>query len=552
MANDSGTLLPIYVSEDGSTRLDPSVTPSGWQRLLAALAESYGKHVSDLERRSREPVSSNLAEFARSAPVLGPVTGAIESPSIGSVTNAGAQTLMAMGRPIQALQALGAGYGVAGAKDFGLLDMFGSSEAEARKKAPAKGVEVAKLPGLNDEDNATYAGIMGRLSAGDFSSGAERRALEAQAKIFTDKAGVAGQRQAELEAAQAAAKEAEYNSKVDTANKSFANEMSRDRRFADTEVGKVWDSTGGFAPGLLALGTGALMRAATGGRAGYLLPAGIGAAEGVVASQVPLAYDARNTPVENPERRAYAAKARDLPEGHPDKQRLADYAQTLPEANPLRQLASQELYDPVRFSERSALGALEGLVGGFSGAKLAALPGRALEGMAAVPGRMSTAAQMSRPPSPPEPIGGAGGNAQQPVSVRPPVGPTIAPPNPQPQPMPTAQGSRPVGYNKAQQGVARPLIDSDVAVGGPVPSANALENAYQAAGVKVPTTQKYSKNLNETQKLVSEMQARGMSGPEIVKALEALRNQGAGVLGLAGAGLMSPGILSRILDERQP
>jgi hypothetical protein len=49
--------------------------------------------------------------------------------------------------------------------------------------------------------------------------------------------------------------------------------------------------------------------------------------------------------------------------------------------------------------------------------------------------------------------------------------------------------------------------------------------------------------FNTTQKLVSEMQAKGMSGPEIVKALQALRANGTPILGLGAATLAGAGLM---------
>ena len=515
--------------------------PTGLERAMD-MATEYG------------PIPAKMATSVLMQPVRAgeSLADAVIDPSIPNATRAGVDTALAVAKPMAALKLLGAGYGAAGASDLGVPSLIDQAFAGRQKTPTKKAAPVAKLPGLSDEEQAAYAGIMARLASGEFGSGAERRALESQAGVFQKKAGVAAERAAELEAAKAAADRAEYDKKVGAANDAFNREMSRTRRFEDTEVGKVWDKTGGLAPGLLALGTGGLLRAATGGKLDYRAAAGLGAAEGAAASNIPLGYNALFTPPDNPERRAYEAKARELPQGHPQKEELTAYANTLPVANPIREIASAELYDPKKAGERALFGSIEGVVGGLTGAKLAALPGRALEGAAALPGRMSRAYYKSQAEAE-QARGGlleavaqnkaaTPGSAAQPARARPPEVPPLPPQDP---PLPPGRGTpahRPQSYSSAQKKVARALIDSEVGVGGAVPSQNALENAYAAAGIKTPTAMKYTDLLTGTQKLVADMQAQGMSGNQIVAALRALRENKGPVLGLAGGGMLAPGM----------
>src|SRR5688572_6843168 len=83
-------------------------------------------------------------------------------------------------RPLAGAGALGATYGAAIGADI-LPGMFGTPEAEAqsrnRQPAPAQ-PPAATLPGLNAEQQKLFNDTQKRISAGGFSSGAERRQLE--------------------------------------------------------------------------------------------------------------------------------------------------------------------------------------------------------------------------------------------------------------------------------------------------------------------------------------------------------------------------------------
>lgn len=526
----------------------------------------YASSRADFDRRTSQSLPDNLHEFVRGAPVIGPITRLIEEPSLGTATNAGTQTLLAFGQPLNALRVLGAGYGGAVASDLGLFGSLGAPPAEAKKSAKDKPIDVANLPGLSDEDNATYRGIMSRLSAGEFSNGAERRALESQAKIFTDKAGLAAQRSAELEAAKAVADKAEFDRQVGVAEAARDLERARDWRFTNTATGKMWQDTSGFGPFLAAAALSGLGRAVAGAatKTGDTVSKNVtaplieGALAGGASTNIPLAADAFFAPVANPEAMASAAYARELPDSHPKKQQAIAEAERLARTqptNPVREGASRELYDPLKAIERMGFGIIEGMGGGLAGANLMRLPNALAQGAAAMPGlaraswhksqALADAAMEARvrQQSPQGTIGGAGGNAQTPTSALPPAAPPNVLQDP-PLPPTSAQSQRAVGYGRAQQNIARPLIDSEVGIGAAVPSANALENAYRSAGVKPPTTKKYTTGLNETQKLVAEMQSRGMSGPDIVAALRAMREQGLPVLGIGGA-VAAPSIIDR-------
>lgn len=525
---------------------------------------------------------------------------ALVDPSIANVTDAGMQTALLAGRPMGAIKTLGAGYGAAVAKDAGLVPSGIDPAYAGRKGRQPEAPPVARLPGLTDEDQATYSGIMSRLAGGDFGSSAERRALEAQAKVFQDKAGAAGQEAIRLEAAKKAADQAEYDRSVRNAEAARDAELARNRRFSDTEVGKLWDKTGGLAPGALAFGTGMLTRAATGGRAGYLVPTAVGAAEGAVASNVPLAYNALFTEPDNPERRAYEAYARELPANHPRKTEWSAYAQNLPQANPIRATASAELYDPAKAAERAVYGALEGTVGGLAGAKAAALPGRLVEGAAAMPGRVRAAyqgANVAGDAAEAQAIEAAeklrqsrlsAVNVQQQTaeadalaqSVSPPAAsasPPMAAPAAQPIPQAAPQPQLPpplpaqnpsgnpliaptsnvadlsrIGYGAAQKNVVRPLITSEVAAGRPVPTMEAVSNALIDSGLPSPTIGAFPNKLETARAQVEAMRARGIPDSAIAATIGDLMKRGKGGLPVVAAGVGAGAMAASPDAEAEP
>jgi hypothetical protein len=152
--------------------------------------------------------------------------------------------------------------------------------------------------------------------------------------------------QRRLEESAKAKSQEEYTRRIDAAEAAKKREEARDVRFADTTTGQLYKKTAGITPFLFAAGTGALTRAAMKPSAlsNYALPIGAGAAEGLVAANLPLAADAYLvSPAVNPEREAYRAYARELPPDHPRRKEFMDYANGLPEEDPVRALAAKEL-----------------------------------------------------------------------------------------------------------------------------------------------------------------------------------------------------------------
>lgn len=329
---------------------------------------------------------------------------AAEDPSLANVTNAGVRTALTMGKfGTGGLFALG-GLGVAGARDAG---MFGT-EAAADDGAfdPLTPEQRKRLDLLTKKQDAQGGSLrkaerneLGTLREVEAGYRAKLGEAEAAKKQLADKA-----------------KQDEFNRSVTNAESVRDQELSRVRRFSDTEVGKVFEKMGGFAPVAAGAGAGALTRAAAGPATsllGKMAPSLSGATAGVTALNVPLAYNAFMTEPDNPEKAAYRAYARELPPEHPRKQEWTNYANSpaLPDKNPVREAAADELYDPWKIAERGLFGVLEGGLGGFAGGEAVQLLGR---GYNAATGRNvsasspTTSAVPEPAPMPPAPPAGNG------------------------------------------------------------------------------------------------------------------------------------------------
>jgi hypothetical protein len=349
--------------------LDPTPEQAAYLKAIMPQKEALG----DKWARAGQELSG-IPQVMRAGTAIGK---AVDEPSIPTATNAAVQTGFAAFRPGLALKALGSGYLAALLKEAGAFDGPSSAEAQVAKKGAAPKVV---MPGLTPEQQSFYDAADKRLRDDDFGSPADKRQVMQQMqelralsnKFVTDNA---DSERRLREKAKGDAQE-EYNRQVAGAEAARDKELGRDRRFADTVPGKVWSETGGLAPMAFGFAPGVINRAAYG--SGKLLPAmGEGAAAGAAAYQIPLAYDAFGTPVENPQKRAYEAYARELPPDHPRRQEWMDYAAKLPTANPLREAASSELYDPVKAVERSVAGGIEGGLGaalGYGGTHAVARP----------------------------------------------------------------------------------------------------------------------------------------------------------------------------------
>lgn len=295
------------------------------------------------------------------------IADALVDPSLANVTNAGVNTGLALMSPELTVASGLGGLGLAALRD---ADVIPSAEARRlRHPAPVDPVleKVKDDPSLLalyqqikiEQNNATrdYPGRNGDASR----AAAAARVQELQ-----------GQFSAAL-AKRDAAKQAIYDQQVTNALAARDVELGRDRRFSDTEVGKVYDKLGGYAPLVAGFVPGVVSRLAYGpaktlGNA--LLRDAEGITFGIGANNVPLAYNSFATEVDNPEQRAYAAYAYNLPDGHPDKVKAQAMADSLPKLNPVREESQEELYDPEKLKERAIMGGFEGWGGNRLGQML--------------------------------------------------------------------------------------------------------------------------------------------------------------------------------------
>ncbi len=350
-------------------------TQAGMPNAVASLPDpSFGEKSLDALLRYG-PMPAKLAvEIAKQPYYAGEALGdAAFDPTLPNITNAGFQTALALAQPMKGIGILGAGYGLAGASDAG-FSLFDEANAKPKKKSAAPESKVAELPGLTPEQQAEYVDIVRKIERGAFTSGAERRSLEKARDRLSDISAAyqttVMTNEATTKAETARKEREEYDRAVLTAEDARDKELGRVRRFSDTEVGKLFDKTGGFAPFAAATGLGMLSRGASGatkGLSGHAANIGGGAFAGAMVPNVPLAYNAFFTEPDNPERAAYMAYSRELPQGHPRKDEMATYAKGLPAANPVRTEAAKELYDPIKAMERMGLGAVEGVAGWYAG-----------------------------------------------------------------------------------------------------------------------------------------------------------------------------------------
>jgi hypothetical protein len=321
---------------------------------------------SAISAQNDQAVEQGIGDLVLGQPIraAGAIGEAFQNASLANVTNAGVQSALSVPtmRGLGAAVGIGsAGLGLAGASDMGLFDGGANAQSVKQDKAAA---ERAKA-----EAAKARAETEGKAAILRAEADAAKRAAETEAKRKAD----------ELAAQKASADFAEYNAAVSRADLA-KNEILADRpkKFKDTAVGELFDKLGVVAPGVVGAGTGAATRgglraAGVGNKLGLMAgPIATGILSGAAAANWPLGHELLVQPPENPEKKAYEAYARELPPTHPRKQEWTNYAERLPEANPARKVASEEFYDPVKLAERSAIGAVEGGLGGLMGAEIPA------------------------------------------------------------------------------------------------------------------------------------------------------------------------------------
>lgn len=294
---------------------------------------------------------------------------AVNDPSLANITNAGVQTGMAMMSPtLTTVSGLG-GLGLAALRDANFIP---SADAKNLRRAqPQPVVAAPPAPEPVDpvfekiKDDPSLIALYQQIKAEQNNATRDYPGRNGDASR-AEAAGRVKDLQGQFAAALAqrdAAKQGIYDQQVLNANSARDIELGRDRRFSDTEVGKVYDKLGGYAPLVAGFLPGVVSRLAYGPAktlGASLIRDAEGATFGIGANNVPLAYNSFSTEVDNPEQRAYEAYAYGLPDGHPDKIKAQQMADRLPKLNPIREQAQEELYDLYKFAERAGMGAFEG------------------------------------------------------------------------------------------------------------------------------------------------------------------------------------------------
>lgn len=305
----------------------------------------------------------------------------IEDPSLANATNVGMRGAVMALKPLAAVKIAAGGYGLAAARDLsgGLL-----SDAQAADD------------GLTSAQAKRLKQLQEMIGKGKWSSGAERRAIEDEAKGLRDiQAQFAAQNNAAAIGAKAKEKEqqqAEYDRAVQGAERMRDDIRATNRSFKDSEVGKIYEKTGGLTPAIAGLAGGMIGRMAHGGGASVKalgLPALEGTGAAFATMNAPLFYDAFSTPALNPERQALETYARELPPEHPRKQEFQTYAGQLPQLNPIRESARDELFSPTGNLRRLGASALEGGIAGITGGNMVPAARKALEGVGEIPGAIA-------------------------------------------------------------------------------------------------------------------------------------------------------------------
>lgn len=463
------------------------------------------------EIRNAEPQTNALLDaatmparmFVEQAQSAGGATAkAVDDPTLANVTNAGVQNALLLGRPVTAGVMGGVGLLEAARRDYA-PEIFPSATAQDDPLSPDQRRRLRQLSSRRD------------LTPG------QRDELASLNKIVTDvatrkaTAGIEGEEEGKR------LERERYDAQTRKAMAGRDAALARDRRFSDTEVGKVFNETGGLAPYIAGATFGAVSRLGTGpgtSTAGkvwnqYVEPALVGGLAGVGAANAPLIADAYVTSEPyNPVKEAYEVYARELPEGHPDKVKAAEFARAQQPANPRREQAQKELAD------RGLMGLIWPAIEGAGSGMVAS------QGVNAM-GRLGRAVGVADP----LPAGGPKGTPASGGQVAPggglvPVSPTPQPPGGSPQPV-QAQSFR--TYSQAPQDVRDEAFNSYLAtrnITGSPPPANATAGAMRSDlasnGINVPIT---PDRIRATEQAISEFIVANKREPRTPQDFAAVR-----------------------------
>jgi hypothetical protein len=335
------------------------------------------------------PAQAAVEQFDRAGTA---VADAYNDPSLANVTNAGAQTALAVGRPVAAGGILAAGMMEGARRDFA-PDIFSPANALTRKQTREQEMRDREAA-RQREAEANRIRLESEARRGEADAAAVREA-EAEKKRL------------ELQKQQEA--NAEYRRAVSRAESMRNEELAKKWSFSDSNMGQVFRESGGLAPMAFGALGGAAGRLLHGDRGNvlstYALPILEGAMAGVGAANAPVFADYLYAPKVNPDKAAAGVYGRELPPGHPRKQEYLNYAASegtpgaMPDANPVYKAAEDVVWN--EFPERFASGAFEGGGGGMLGATVGGLMdkgARSLGNALAAPFRGNA---LVRPPSGP-------------------------------------------------------------------------------------------------------------------------------------------------------
>lgn len=393
---------------------------------VGGLMPQSGAEAADVANDARSGIA--LMEALGIGPLYRSGKAASEGRPLEAVGNAATAAIPF--RPALGLGALGATYGAALGADA-LPSVPGMSQATAQTPAAQpmsndsnmlmslinqqSTLRAAATEAKNRMETERGSGEGNRFKAAkrDWEqANARADAMDAQVKLLNDRLSPEAQQS-----------RTEYSGAVNKAETGLREARGRlARPFRETNVGRLYEETGGWTPAVVGAGTGALMRGV-----GHtpLRSTVEGVLAGAATPNAPFVWDLFSQPAYNPEKAMYSDYARDLPPTHPRREEWQKYAAGLPNENPVRRAAENEFYNLPKFLERTGLGAYEGLVGGAAGTAVAE-GGRRIVGAVRSALGSRSAGRQETPNQPPggNSAGGGGGGGQTP----PPVPPTPPPP----------------------------------------------------------------------------------------------------------------------------
>jgi len=346
----------------------PEARSAGRYDRVRPLPERAGSAALDYGPLPAKIATEIIKQPIRAGEALGE---AAHDPSIANFGNAAWETALTFGKPVHGLKMLGAAYGAAAAKDAGVLDaLISKAGAQGAGADGLTGAQTNRLRSL--ERKSTKQGL----------TRAEREEqqllMSIQRDFMLEMAKVLGRQkvlEAEGDAEAKASRQREYDAAVARAVAARDEALKKDVRFATSDVGRLYEKSGGLLPFIAGLGGGVVhgLKGFDEG-ASALRRLGVPAAEGTglafAAINAPLAYDAFSAPRLNPQREAVEAYARELPPEHPRKAEYAGYAadeKMFPRMNPVQQEAWREFTDPVGMMKRLGTSAVEGASAGILG-----------------------------------------------------------------------------------------------------------------------------------------------------------------------------------------